>query len=527
MNLTRPKQPLLVSRCRPLILALIASVSWGELTFAQSDAPAAAPGETPAAKKPDTGTSTTAAPITPNPEPAPNAGEKPKSSFRIGESAGAEEGTSARKRSRPSSPSRPESASTLIVPPETTEPLPGTFEATPIDKEPAAFVAPGLYGRTPNVLVPGQGVLARPRYRYGFSVGVGYDDNTFQTPRISAAATALPRNRSSLTSINGHWDVQWAKPRSVFTAAVDGGAVYYWNRPRDVGDYNARVTLLYIYRIDPRTQFSANVYAAHLAQPDFSNVYASQTTTGGDYITTSAKFDLSHRWTPHFSTNTSFVANLLYYTSGTNTGGLANSFWDITFGNEFRFVASPRLTWVVEGRYGFQQYIDNSQLNSDTVYFLGGFDWAWSRRLTTTLRAGGAYRSFDNGSDSTDPYVEVAATYLTGRRSSVTLTGRYGYEQSNFAGDTNLSYRFGIFYQRALTYRLSGTTGFNYVRTEYAPNVGIGSTTDVYDFNVGLRYRFDRHLTLGANYSFTQGNSSSGFQDFDRNRYVFSGEYEF
>jgi Putative beta-barrel porin 2 len=521
------QQHFLAHRCRPFALVLLASCSWADVTLGQTDATSSTPAGA-SGGKPAESAATTPSTVTPLAEPT----VKPASSFRFGESTSAAgEGSRRSSRvSRPSSPSRasqPQSAMRFTPELASEEGTIGTFESGPIDRDPTAFVAPNLYGRAPQVLVPGQGVLARPRFRYGFAVGVGFDDNANQTPDNNpAVALVRPRVRSALTTVNGHWDVQWAKPRSVFTMAVDGGGVFYWDRPRDVADYNARLTLLYIYRIDPRTQFSANVNAAYLAQPDFSNVFASQTTVGGDYITGSSKFDLSHRWTRHFSTNTSFSANLLHYTQG-GGGALANSFWDITFGNEFRFAASPRLTWVVEGRYGLQEYMDNSALNSDTIYFLGGFDWMWSRRLSTTLRAGGAIRSFDNGGDSVNPYVEVAATYLTGRRSSLNFNARYGYEQQNNAGDENLSYRVGLFYQRAITYRLSGTAGFNFVHTDFSPTVGLGTSTDVYDFNIGLRYRVDRHLTLGANYSFTQSNSSTGGQDFDRNRYVFSGEYEF
>jgi hypothetical protein len=402
----------------------------------------------------------------------------------------------------------------------------GTSGPKRSEREETPFIAPGLYGRAPQVLVPGEGVLGRPRFRYALSAGIGYDDNTFQTPKQNIAGIPQARNRSGLSSLNAHWDVQWAKQRSVFTMALDGGTAIYWDRPGNTADYNARLSMLYVYRVDPRTQVSANVSFAYLPQPDYSNIYASQNGVGGDYITTSTKFDVAHRWAPHFSTDTSFSANLLYYTQS-SVGNFSNSYWDLIFGNEFRFSTSPHLTWVLEGRYGLQEYIDNSALNSDTVYFLGGLDWVWSRRLTTTLRAGGALRSFDNGGDSLDPYVEFAATYLTGRRSSLGVNARYGFEQSNAVGDSNVGYRVGLVYQRALTYRLSANTGFNFVHTDFSPGIGAGSSTDVYDFNVGLNYRVDRHFSIGANYSFTQASSSSGFQDYDRNRYILSGEYQF
>ncbi|MEQ1841566.1 MAG: outer membrane beta-barrel protein, partial [Verrucomicrobiales bacterium] len=382
------------------------------------------------------------------------------------------------------------------------------------------------YGQGQQFLNPGEGRLARPRFRYGLSVANGYDDNTFQTPDANVAGIAQGREGSGFTTVSGHWDVQWTKPRTVFTLDVNLGATLYWNRSRDTEDFNNRLAMTFVHRIDPRNQFSANVTFGYLSQPDYANVYASQSTVGGDYITSSSKFDLLHRWGPHFSTNTSVALDLLYYTQG-NQGGLSNSYLNYTFGNEFRFSSSPRLTWVLEGRYSLQRYIDNATLDSDTAFFLGGVDWVWSRRLSTTLRAGAAHRSFDAGGSTTNPYMEASAIYQTSRRSALTLNTRYGYEQQNFAGTEDVAFRIGMQYRHALTPKLSGDLGFNFINLDSSPAVGASNSTDTYDFNIGLDYRFNRQLSLGARYFYTQLNSSTGLQDYDRNRFIFSANYEF
>ena len=117
--------------------------------------------------------------------------------------------------------------------------------------------------------------------------------------------------------------------------------------------------------------------------------------------------------------------------------------------------------------------------------------------------------------------------YQLGRHSTLTLNGRYGYEQSTAAGDENLSYRFGLFYQQAFTSRFSGTAGFNFVHSDNTPRTGTKTTSDVYDLNLGLQYRLDRHFSLAARYSYTLQGTSTGSQNFDRNRILLSAQYEY
>lgn len=392
--------------------------------------------------------------------------------------------------------------------------------------EGASFVAPSFYGRGAQLVTPGRGEFARPRFRYGISVGVGYDDNPNQIATGGLAPVATPREGSGFTWVNGHWDALWLKPKTVFTINVEGGANIFWDRPGNDVDFNMRLGSMYVHKFDPRNQLSANFSFAYLAQPDYSNLYASLNPVGGDYFTLSTKTDYLHRWTQHFATNTSVSANLLQFVDSTQST-LSNNFWDIIFGNEFRFITSPRHTWVVEGRYSLQEYYDNTSLNSQTALFLGGLDWLWTRRLTANFRAGVGYRTFDAGGDFASPYVETSLNYLASRTSSLVVNARYGYEQTNTAGDENLSYRLGILYQRAFTSRFAGNVGFNFIHADFNSVAGGRATSDVYDINLGLQYRFDRHFSIGTRYSYTLQDTSAGTQDFDRHRILFSGQYEY
>lgn len=499
--------PALQNTVRPVALAALSICLWASPGFAQDAAPAGAS---------EGGTAG---------ETGGNA--VPSSAFRTGESGRA---SSAPRKSPYAYDTGDTASSQMRSVRRTNDPEPEEGKAAlkyvGDNNGETSIVAPGFYGRAPRVVTPGQGEYARPKYRYGVSVGIGYDDNTEQTPSVRVVPTAQSRNRSGFTSFNGHWDAQWLKPRTVFTLNLEVGGDVYFDRPSDDTDFNARLGLLYVNKIDQRTQFTANGSFAYLSQPDYSNLYASTNQIAGDYFTGSTKFDLGYRWTPVFSTLTSASVNILKYTDE-SVSQLSNSYWTFIFGNEFRFKASPRLTYVAEGRYAFDEYIDNSSLDSQTAFVLAGLDWIASRRLTGTVRAGASFRTFDVGGNSSAPYAEVSLNYLMARRATLVLNARYGYEQSSRAGDESLSYRLGLLYQQAFTSRFSGNAGFNFIHTDFEGNFGPTSSSDVYDFNAGLQYRFDRHFSVGVRYSYTLQDTSTGLQDFDRNRVLLSGHYEY
>jgi hypothetical protein len=528
------------NRCRPFALIVLATCSWADVTFAQDPAPAPAPvptgADAPATPdssavkkeaKPGTDTipSGTTSPAGANGQATD---EKPKNPFRTGESTRSD---GAAKKS-PFAYDTGDTDTPLTKPvrkpkdPADSDTDKPTVQSGSTDGTETRFVAPSFYGRGPQVVTPGQGQFARPKFRYGISVGIGFDDNPNQTSTVNLSTVATPRSRSGFNYVNGHWDAQWLKPTTVFTVNLEASGDYYWNRPGNNTDFNGRLGVMYINKINPRAQFSANGSFAYLSQPDYSNLYASTNQVGGDYFTGSTKFDLNYRWAPHFSTTTSASVNLLKYVDD-SASKLSNSYWDFTFGNEFRFQTSPRLTWIAEGRYGIDTYLHNSSLNSQTAYALGGLDWIASRHVTATFRAGATIRSYNAGGSYTAPYGEASLNYQTGRHSTLTLNGRYGFEQSTSAGDKNLSYRLGLLYQCAFTSRFSGNTGFNFVHTDFNPLTGSNSATTVYDFNVGLQYQLDRHFSIGARYSYTLQDSTTGLQNFDRNRFLFTAQYEY
>jgi len=318
-----------------------------------------------------------------------------------------------------------------------------------------SFSAPGLYGSGSVNFTAGEGRMAKPRFRYTGTIGLGYDDNYLQAPTkqivfpeqrflvvtdfgapeifalqqveertfkgyfnnqpqfetrtflkkiilqpgrdpefeeiVIPEFRGLKRESTFITQGNLNFDVQWIKRRTLFTFDLNIGADYYWARKSDPTEYNGSLALNFIHRFSPRLQFSTVASMTYSAQPDYSQLVGSTISNSGSYLAGSIKFDLSNRWARRFTTDTSLNINMLSYEEETRTAG---NYQEYTLGNEFRYLWSPRFTSVAELRYSTQEYPESPVLDNNTFYALIGADWKYSRNLGSTLRIGQATKTF-------------------------------------------------------------------------------------------------------------------------------------
>jgi hypothetical protein len=223
------------------------------------------------------------------------------------------------------------SRATLVRKPESED------QAAPIQPpaEAPSYTAPSFYGSARQIFTAGQGRFARPKFRYGASVGIGFDDNINQTPDnaedipkqtfeqvipaepevvvfqprqvlVGQRTRTLPngtvqhipifrtvqdkivlrpaqpeqvvetevpgidfgeRQSSLVSRLDLNADVQWANPRTVFTMDLRGGTEYYWSRDQNPLEYNGALAFLYLRRISPRVQVSANANSSTSRSP--------------------------------------------------------------------------------------------------------------------------------------------------------------------------------------------------------------------------------------------------------------------
>ena len=443
------------------------------------------------------------------------------------------------------------------------------------------FTIPGGYGRAAQQFTAGEGRLARPRFRYTGSVSFGYDDNVFQTPNrggtpdtevtvlaspgtaartevgigpngetqtvtipgtdpktrkiVIAGQPGTPRVGSFLTRANVGFDVQFASRKTFFTFDIRTGADWYWDRPGKDVDYTGSVALMYLQRLTPRVQFTANVNASYQTQPDLSQVNTS-TRQAGSFLSFSSKGDLTYRLSPRFSVVGSLSYNAIRYSEQAQQAG---DYGETVFGTELRYLFSPRLTLLGEVRYSSTSYDMVSRRDAHTLYLLLGGEVTLSRRFTSTLRVGANVRSFDQGGNSaTSPYGELTLNYLLAKATVIRLNGRYGFEEPPDAQSKLLSLRAGLSLVQSFSPRLHGSLGVNYVRQTttstplaVAPAKGtlpqVETSINTVDSTIGFDYNVTRNWTLNANYSYTREAGSIAQREYYRNRIFVGAAYDF
>jgi len=464
--------------------------------------------------------------------------------------------------------------------------LGGANTRTPSPSTATSFTLPGLYGQAPVTFSAGQGRLARQRYVWTGTAQIGYDDNILQTPtaqqgspavvtevlvqpaipertvlvpnpppprspigarppptftrvtipaqeavfeKVLVSPAIIPQERiGSVVARTGlGFEMQLSSRKTVFTADAHVSSDFYFNRPNDKQDLNGNVAFIYAHRVTSRMQFSANVSAAYLSQPDV-RVVSGPTRNVGDYLTANAKFDLSYQWAKRFSTVTSLSFSSLTYNNAVQE---ANNTYTTTLGTEGRYLWNSHLTDVVELRYSKTTYPSTDARNSTTAYLLVGADFALSRRLSAIFRVGESVRSFDIGGDvSSSPYLEINASYRFSSTGTLSWSSRFGFEEPQDASSEVVVFRTSLSAVQAFTSRLRGSASIGYIHrnTDQSLNVLVPTITgDTYTLDLGLDYALTKKFSVNASYSFVDDLSSLEQTGYYRNQFFLGAQYTY
>ena len=389
--------------------------------------------------------------------------------------------------------------------------------------------------------------------------------------RTISALAAAKRTGSFVTRGGAKFEAQFASRRTLFTFDLDVGEDYYWNRPGKKTDPNDKLALIYLRRLSGRAQFTIAVDASYQTQPNFSQPNTPTNNTGGSYLTSNAKADLSYRWTPRVSSVTSVSYNSLY---SQETARQNSDYNETTFGTELRYLFSPQLTLIGEARYSSIVHPNSPSLDTGSYILLLGGEVTLSRRFNASIRLGESLRTFDEtGDQRSAPYGEGTLSYRVGPRTTVALTTHYGFEESQNVNSELLTLRTGLSLSHVFTARLQGSVELNFVRssttstftttsdtntangtspssTAANTSVSDGSSSaagtsasnstppktetvstdqvsDTIDATLALRYALSRHWGFNLTYSYTALLGPEKSSDYYRQRVFLGAEYHF
>jgi len=350
-----------------------------------------------------------------------------------------------------------------------------------------------------------------------------------------------PRVGSAVTRANAGMDVQFANRATVFTFDLNGGEDYYWSRPGTKADYNGTLALAFLHRLSPLAEVTANINGSYITQPNLALINTPTSNNAGPFLNLNARGDFSYRLLPRLSSvlSVSYSATDYFNSSGqatstpvipgqaNSTPTTANSFSQITYGVQLRYLFSPLLTFVGEGRYSPISYPSNPTLDGDSYFLLVGTDLTLSRRLSATIRMGEQIRSFEEaGVSKSSPFLEFSSTYALSRATSLQWNAHYGLEEPPDEITTVEVLRTGLTLSEALTPRLIANLTSNLVREVYTNDVSsVQTVQNTFEANIGLTYTLSRRWTFSLNYTYDVLFSAGVAEDYYRNRIFLTGNY--
>ena len=361
------------------------------------------------------------------------------------------------------------------------------------------FLIPGGFGNAPVNFTPGEGKFDRKPLSFGTTIQQSYDDNTNSS---SGAPGSSPIKGSMSTTLSEGMSLLLSQDRLGLSLESHGGGQYYWDRAQGLAG-NGDLDLIFAYQLSPRAQLSALVKGTYSTQPSLSVSNGLVNSKGSSYLLVDSNLNLLYRWTPRVSTGTSYVVNAL---SNQASQSQSDDHVTQTVGQSLRYDFSRRVTGVLEARAAQVSYT-NSVSDSNTYSLLGGADMVISRRFSGTIRMGTSTQEYSNqkAPSTTSPSAEGSLNYNVTRASTLSLSGRYGFDDSSSQGQSRKTLRTGASYTRVLTHKLQASISANYIRTEYtlvAPLIGSTPATDEsYSGSMGLQYAYSQNLSISGNVS--------------------------
>jgi len=361
------------------------------------------------------------------------------------------------------------------------------------------------------------------RFRLSTSLTGGYDDNVNLTPTGSPSWYASP---------SAVFTYQFGNPRLAMDLVAGAGITYYFAHPggRDF-DPNVYLHLSLVYKASERLTFDVSALAAYQAQPDVSSALSANRRLG-NFFRSADNISAHYRWTPRFSTVTSYNFSALEYQNSTASSGdrLENH-----LGEQVRYLLFPTTTATAGYGIGITGYQTTGN-NPISQTLTAGLDQTFGPHLSGTFQGGLQLRS-----GQTSPYIDAGLHYSFGLRTYVIWTNRYSIEESGTgAGSGRETFRTNLLLNYRFTARISANLAVSYQNGTGAQGADIGfnggvagGAENVFDVSAEVRYAITHSLAVNAGYRHTesdQGSTSaiaSQGLGYTRNRYFAGLTYTF
>jgi len=363
-----------------------------------------------------------------------------------------------------------------------------------------------------------------------------YDDNvTPGTAQKDGAFSANPYVGLSFVNMT---------PQTTWDVYARLGAIYYFDKPNSLTDDvypQIRAGVNLTHRFDERLRFSSNNFIAYELEPDYSYGFATSRQSGA-YLYWQTDNSIGYRWSERFATYSGFTLMGLDYPDMQNQNRFT---W--TLYNQFRYQLTPQQTVLTfDYRYG-QTTGDGYASDSTDQYILLGVEHRFSPNTILVARAGLQLRSVDQGTDTSNPYLELALNSKINQDFTIKGFARYGVEYYDTVQRVGLglydfsqrqTLRLGISAEYAISPMFTIFGGVDYIPASFndgklvspafgPPQTASGLSEDIINLSVGLSVKFNDFLYGSVSYNYTDSTSDFMFQDYTRNRITIGLRCEF
>jgi hypothetical protein len=347
------------------------------------------------------------------------------------------------------------------------------------------------------------------------SVDIGYDDHVIGSN---------PASSSGQSSLFARENLVLSYDRAGERTEVSLVAIGRFSQFFDVGtdDKDVNVTASLTHNISTRLSFYASVYAAYQTEPNFQSNIGPENVRAPHFEMNDI-FSVTYQWLPRLSTVTTYTFERIKYersSSTTRAVAVAQDRFQNTLAERLQFSLTRRTNLVGEYRFLVVDY-DTAPRDSTTHFALAGIDHNLTENLSISLLGGESFRSFKDGGDTIDPFVEGSVDYV-GSNHSLRWTTTYGVSQpSTTTGLGATTFRTGLNIAYQLTSRINSAASVNYHHNENQSPSGTssGGPQDGLQFTLGLKYTINRRFALHVDYVYSSTSSSGGTSGYSRNRY--------
>lgn len=399
--------------------------------------------------------------------------------------------------------------------------------------------AQGLYDIAPNIDAKENSPL-----KWNAGISYGWDDNV--TPNVAAGAAGFEDDVSYVRAYVGASLVN-ITPQTTWDIYGRIGGIYYIDEPAAAGSDDffgqGRLGINWAHRVSERLRFSSRNYVAYELEPDYSYGFSTDRLID-EYLHYQSDNAVGYRWTERLATYTGFTIRGLDYSSNSSN----NDRDSYSVYNQFRYRSSEQTVWTFDYRYSWTD-ASGTASDSENHFFLLGVEHRFSPNSVLAAKAGVQMRDTDDGSDSDNPFVELAIRTRVNEQLNVRTFARYSVEDygTSFAGftyDTNNTLRVGVSADYVVSPQLTLHGGLNYIMTDMEDGRTVPGGAGVADLDqdlinlyLGFSYQLNENTYLTGSYNWTDSDASGGpgvgplsaasLRTYDRNRASLGVRVEF